>query len=110
MARSVSGGMGSTPASPWIGSSITATTRSSTAARSASRSPTGTFRKPETLGSNSRSQPALPEALMVARVRPWNAFTRVTISWAPPRATVPHFRASLMAPSLASAPVLVKKT
>jgi hypothetical protein len=59
-----------TPASPWIGSSITATVRSVTAAASASRSFSGTLRKPGTFGSNSRSKAGLPDADIVASVRP----------------------------------------
>jgi len=47
---------------------------------------------------------------MVASVRPWKLFSKVMISWAPPRCTRPHLRASLIAPSLASAPVLAKNT
>jgi hypothetical protein len=47
---------------------------------------------------------------IVASVRPWKAPWVVTISNAPPRWSWPHLRASLMAPSLASAPVLHRKT
>jgi hypothetical protein len=65
---------------------------------------------PGTCGANIVSQPGLPLADMVARVRPWKAPSKVTISWAPVLNRRPHFRASLMAPSLASAPELVKKT
>ena len=62
-----------TPASPWIGSSITATVRSVMAAATASRSFSGTLVKPGTLGSNSGSKAGLPDAAIVASVRPWNA-------------------------------------
>ena len=44
------------------------------------------------------------------RVRPWNELRAVMISYAPPSLMRPHFRASLHAPSLASAPELQKKT
>ena len=40
-----------TPASPWIGSSITATVRGVMAASTAARSLSGTFTKPDTFGS-----------------------------------------------------------
>jgi len=76
----------------------------------ASRSFSGTLRKPGTFGSKSGSNAGLPEADIVASVRPWKAPWVVTISNAPPRWSWPHFRASLMAPSLASAPVLQRKT
>ena len=68
-----------TPASPWIGSSITATVRSVIARSTAARSLNSTLGKPGTLGSNRRSKPGLPLALMVASVRPWKAFSKVTI-------------------------------
>ena len=55
------------------------------------------------------SQPGLPLADMVAMVRPWNAPSNVTISYAPSFRLRPHFRASLIAPSFASAPLLQKK-
>jgi hypothetical protein len=45
---------------------------------------------------------------MVASVRPWKASAKVMISCAPPRRSWPNLRASLMAPSLASAPPPVK--
>ncbi len=70
----------------------------------------GTFTKPGTFGSNSGSKAGLPEADMVASVRPWKAPCVVTISYAPPRCFAPHLRASLIAPSFASAPLLQKNT
>ena len=100
----------STPASPWIGSSMTAVVMGVIALRTASRSPSGTFGKPGTFGSNKVSHPGLPDADIVASVRPWKACSIVMISKAPPRWRAPHFRASLMAPSLASAPLLHRNT
>ncbi|MBN8901931.1 MAG: DUF1116 domain-containing protein, partial [Rhodospirillales bacterium] len=71
---------GNTPASPWIGSSITATVRGPIAASTAARSFSGTLGNPVTLGSNSASQAGLPEADMVASVRPWKPWSMVMIS------------------------------
>ena len=87
-----------------------ATVLSPIAASTAPWSFNETFGNPATLGSNSPSQTALPDADIVASVRPWKPWTVVTISYAPPRCLAPHFRASLMAPSFASAPLLAKKT
>ena len=47
---------------------------------------------------------------MVASVRPWKPPSKVMISNAPPLCSEPYLRASLIAPSLASAPELVKNT
>ena len=71
---------GTTPASPWIGSSMTAAVRSVMAPATAARSLRSTFTNPGTLGSNSASKAGLPEADMVASVRPWKAPRMVTIS------------------------------
>ncbi len=72
------------------------------------------FGKPGTCGAKMVSQPALPDALMVASVRPWKLWSKVMISNrffpAPLLCFLPHLRASLMAPSLASAPLLAKNT
>ena len=68
--RSHWSGAANTPASPWIGSSMTAAVAGVIAFRTASRSPISTLGKPGTFGSNSESQFALPEAAIVARVRP----------------------------------------
>jgi len=76
---------GTTPASPWIGSSMTPTVRAVMAAATASRSFSGTFTKPVAFGSKSGSNAGLPEAAMVASVRPWKAPWVVTSSKAPPR-------------------------
>ncbi len=89
---------------------MTATVRGVIARFTAARSPSVTLEKPETLGSNRVSHAALPEAAIVARVRPWKPWSMVMISCAPSRYRAPHFRASLIAPSLASAPLLQKKT
>jgi hypothetical protein len=45
----------------------------------------------------------------VASVRPWKEPSIVTISLFPPRTSFPYLRASLMAASFASAPLLQKK-
>src|SRR6266403_3805780 len=66
--------------------------------------------KPDTLGSNSGSKAFLPDADIVASVRPWKPPSKVMISWAPERCVAPYLRASLIAPSLASAPELAKNT
>ena len=65
---------------------------------------------PGTCGANIVSQPSLPDADMVASVRPWKPPSNAMISHAPSLARRPHLRASLMAPSLASAPLLQKNT
>ena len=57
-----------------------ATVFSPIAASAAPRSFSGTFGNPATLGSNSPSQAAFPEADIVASVRPWKPWTVVTIS------------------------------
>ena len=69
-----------TPASPWIGSSITATVFGVTACSTAARSFSGTFGKPGTFGSNSCSQCGLSEAAIAASVRPWKPCSMVMIS------------------------------
>ena len=75
-----------------------------------SRSLSCAFGNPVTLGSNSGSNAFLPDADMVASVRPWKPPTKVMISCAPPLYSVPNLRASLIAPSLASAPEFAKNT
>ena len=99
---------GSTPPSPWTGSSITATVLSVIRASTEAMSFSVAFGKPATCGANMVSQPGLPLADMVASVRPWKPWSKVMISEAPPLKRRPHLRASLMAPSLASAPEFVK--
>jgi len=47
-------------------------------------------------------------AVTAARVRPWKESTAVMISKAPFLCSRPHLRASLIAASLASAPLLPK--
>lgn len=56
------------------------------------------------------SQPALPLADIVASVRPWKLWSNVMISYAPFLNLRPHLRASLIAPSFASAPLFAKNT
>ena len=68
------------------------------------------LRKPGTFGSNSGSNAFLPDADMVASVRPWKPPSKVMISYAPFLYCAPYLRASLIAPSLASAPELAKNT
>ncbi|MGY3110925.1 hypothetical protein ACVWW7_007552 [Bradyrhizobium sp. LM6.9] len=68
------------------------------------------FLKPATFGSNSGSKAFLPEADIVASVRPWKPPSKLMISNAPPLCRLPYLRASLIAPSLASAPELAKNT
>ena len=76
---------GITPASPWIGSSMTATVRSVKAFRTASMSFRGTLTKSGTLCSKRVSHCGFPEADIVARVRPWKELCIVMISRAPDR-------------------------
>ncbi len=64
---------------------MTATVRGVIARFTASRSPSGTLVKPATLGSKSASHAGLPEAAMVASVRPWKPWSIVMISCAPSR-------------------------
>ncbi len=61
---------GQTPASPWIGSSITAMVLSVISRSTEARSFSCAFGKPDTFGSNSGSKAFLPEADIVASVRP----------------------------------------
>ncbi|CFP65727.1 Uncharacterised protein [Bordetella pertussis] len=70
---------GITPASPCTGSSITATVCASIRARTESRSLISALGKPSTCGANIVSQPGLPEADMVASVRPWKPWFMVMI-------------------------------
>ena len=70
----------------------------------------GTCGKPSGSGVNERVYASLPVAVTVASVRPWKAWSAEIIPYAPSRLRLPHLRASLMAASLASAPLLQKKT
>ncbi|MCY1314295.1 hypothetical protein D9M70_649190 [compost metagenome] len=70
---------GSTPPSPCTGSSMMATVWSSISLRTDSRSFSSALGKPSTCGANILSQPGLPEADMVARVRPWKLWFMVMI-------------------------------
>ncbi|MNE99021.1 hypothetical protein D3C80_1976340 [compost metagenome] len=67
---------GITPASPWIGSSMIATVRESTAACSAARSLNGTLLKPGRPGSQ-RLHGSGSEADNAPRLRPWQAWLAV---------------------------------
>ncbi len=60
-----------TPPSPWIGSSSTATTVSSIASRRAAASPYGTVRKPGVNGPKSSWAEGSSENEMIVVVRPW---------------------------------------
>src|SRR5262249_4622159 len=60
-----------TPASPWIGSSMTATVLAVIARSTCSISLSLTLRKLRTLGSNKCSHCAFPDADIAASVRPW---------------------------------------
>src|SRR5579875_1314422 len=95
---------GSTPDSPWIGSSSTAAVRSPTAAASAAGSFSATT-KPGTSGANGACLDSWGVADSAPKVRPWKASRRTTIS-PPGRAR----RASLIAASFASAPELQRNT
>ncbi|MNY40413.1 hypothetical protein D3C86_1751560 [compost metagenome] len=101
---------GITPPSPCTGSSMMPTVLSVISFSTEARSFSSALGKPGTCGAKMVSQPALPDALMVASVRPWKLWSMVMISYAPFLCLRPHLRASLMAPSLASAPLLAKKT
>ena len=102
--------MALTPPSPWIGSTRTAATVSSIAARRASWSPQGRWTKP---GINGPNPPVIfsPPAAAIAPVeRPWNAPSKVRIvSRGAPRSKWWR-RAILMASSHASVPELQKNT
>ena len=67
--------MGCRPPSPWMGSIITATTSGLPAVAfwSASKSFTGTRRKPSSRGPKPSRTLGLPVAVMVAMERPWKA-------------------------------------
>src|SRR3989442_114472 len=69
-----------------------------------------TWTNPSGSGWNGSEYLGWPPAVMVASVRPWKEPVVVMISNAPSRLRAPHFRASLMAASFASAPELQKKT
>jgi hypothetical protein len=98
-----------TPASPWIGSTITATTSGVSAARSASTWLNGAWAKPGTAGGKIRPKPGLPLAAIIASVRPWKLPPKLSTVLAPPLCRWPHLRASLTAASLASAPLVAMK-
>ncbi|MNF97893.1 hypothetical protein D3C84_807370 [compost metagenome] len=97
---------GMTPASFWIGSSMIATVRASTAACRAARSLNGTWLKPGSCGSKRLVSLELSDAGIVPRLRPWQPLLATMIRDAPPRCCWPHLRASLIAASQASLPLL----
>ena len=95
------------PVSPWIGSTITAAVEPSM--RSRSRISGRIASKPGTMGANGACLDSCGVALRAPYVRPWNAPCSETI----PRASAPDpaaldLRASLIAASTASAPLLAK--
>ena len=109
-ATRTSSAIGKMPASPWIGSIITAAVRSLTAARRAAGSSRGTETKPRGRGPKRSSRASRGVAASAPSVRPWKAPSSVTISGASiPRAWA-RLRTSLIAPSLASAPELHRNT
>lgn len=67
------------PASPWIGSSSTATVLSSIAWASASASPNGTERNPGVKGPNPSRAAASEEKLTMLMVRPWKLLSATMI-------------------------------
>ena len=70
---------GITPPSPCTGSSMTATVLSVISSRAGQVVQLG-LGKPSPAARNIVSQPALPEADMVASVRPWKLWSKVMIS------------------------------
>src|SRR6266571_6398477 len=107
------GGGTMTPASPWIGSTSTATTLSSMASARAPRSPYGTTRKPGVNGPYEPRASSSVEKLMIVVVRPWKLPSKATMTAWPagtPLTSYPHLRAVLIAVSTASAPVFIGST
>ena len=80
----------------------------STASRSASMSLRSTEAKPAGSGWKLLWKTSWPVAASVASVRPWKLLWALTMPAAPSSLTSPQRRATLMAPSLASAPELPK--
>ena len=66
--------------------------------------------KPGTSGWKASWYLGWPVAATAPMVRPWKDFSAVMISKAPPLCCLPHLWAILIAASLASAPLLQKKT
>ena len=102
-ARYAAGGT-TTPASPWIGSRITAAVWSVTALASAASSPYGTKVTSPGSGSNGARYASFEVSASEPMVRPWKEPSAAT------RWVRPVRRVSLKAASLASVPELVKKT
>ncbi len=80
------------------------------AASRADRSLKGTYLKPSGRGAKPIWNFSCAVAVIVASVRPWKESFIVISSYLPPSFSWPYFRASLIAASLASAPLLQKKT
>jgi hypothetical protein len=74
------------PASPWIGSTSTATVSSSIAASSAAASPYGTVTKPGVNGPKSARASSSSLKLTMVVVRPWK-LPAITMIFARPAAT-----------------------
>src|SRR5512134_163303 len=105
------GGCIRTPLSPWRGSTRKAQARSVSALSRAAMSPNGTVTNPGSIGSNPLWKSGCPVAESPPYVRPWNDPSSTTNSCLPPfPRSADHFRASLIAASFASVPLLQKKT
>ena len=101
---------GITPPSPCTSSSITAHTSWPAAPWRASRLPASAYRKPSGKGKKEWCSLSCPVAVRVVMVRPWKEFFRVRMVPRPlPYLSKEYLRASLMSPSLPSAPELPKK-
>jgi len=96
------------PPSPWTGSRNTPTVLLVVACFTASTSLNGTWTKPSGSGVKGALYRSVPPAVIICSVRPWNAFCAAMISYAPCLCSLPHLRASLRAPSFASAPLFMK--
>ena len=72
--------------------------------------PASAYRNPSGKGKKERCSFSCPVAVRAAMVRPWKEFFRVRMVPRPlPYLSKEYLRASLMSPSLASAPELPKK-
>src|SRR3974377_401736 len=101
------------PASPWIGSSSTATVSSSIAWASAAASPNGTERNPGVNGPKPSRAVGSDEKLTMLIVRPWKLSSATMIFARPagtPLTSAPHLRATLRPLSTASAPEFIGST
>ena len=101
--------MGSTPPSPWTSSSRTAHTSCPDTFCTPSRLGSA-WRNPSVKGKKYWWNTSCPVAARVVTVRPWKDLFRViTVPRPSPYLSKEYFRASLMRPSLLSAPELAKK-